>query len=119
MNWPDQSRAANPADASNDTPGDRFARLPKWAQQKLELLESNLATVTAERDAALDALGLTKADPYGPLRVPLGRSARFGLTTSTYVDVDPRGAGLTIRSNGGALVIRPQVSNSVTVDVER
>ena len=47
-----------------------------------------------------------------------GASFRLALGEHTTIDIEDRGGGLLgVRTNGGRIVIKPEVSNSVEVSV--
>lgn len=104
-------------------------KLPKWAQQRLELAEMRLKEKQADLDKAQDLLGWSEGE-YGQIFVP-DRDGRtdpviFGATSLDplgvfEVTMKPAPVGdellLEIRTSNSQLGIEPRSSNSVWAKV--
>lgn len=108
-----------------------LTKLPKWAQQRIVLLERTIAELKAQRNAGPETttdtyvdhiLGDTDAEKYQPLRkgaqvvfYPFDGYPKYrvGRLTATWSD---KRQALEIRSSGtGELQIIPDVSNAIHI----
>jgi len=98
-------------------------KLPKWAQQKIERLENDLA-YAKERLTAGPENSNTFADPYGDPR-PLGEGTAIEFHLG---GADDRHKRIRVRitergwldiNGGDMLIVRPNASNSIEVKSER
>ena len=104
-----------------ETDAEKMARLPKWAQQRITVLEQNLARAHAKLNAGPDDSD-TFADPYGEAQRPLGTGTRIdfvlrpGTGGSFHVNlVDGR-----LRVHGGdAVHVLPRAANAIEIELER
>lgn len=101
----------------------QFARLPKWAQEEIELLERRLDTMTEERNHWQNAAGYEQADAItlaptrrpARVRFPLGDDARIDVALQEHNG----NATLELMATGGTLVIEPSVTNVIHVSTTR
>jgi hypothetical protein len=98
-----------------------MSRLPKWAQDRITLLERNLADARA-RLAAGPEESDTFADPYMESVRPLGSGTRVRFGGRGYdgtFDVSWGDGELAIQCNSGgrSMAIMPQASNTVHMSV--
>lgn len=106
----------------------QLAKLPKWARRELERLTADLAAM-GERERARDA-GETGVEVEGyagvegwhlddraRVRWTLPYDARDGRPATVEVTRDRE--SVRISTSGGGLIVRPVVSNVVSIDVTR
>lgn len=107
------------------------SKLPRWAQQRIERLEADYASAV-ERLRARDA-GETVVEvrAYGgtgdgfhlsddaAVQWTLPYLARDGRPATVEVRLGRDATWLTVHASGGALNVRPSVSNSVLIGVEQ
>lgn len=94
-------------------------KLPKWARQRIDLAERNLAHVRDELAEARGAVGVVGQES-SDYRLRLTESkATYVLTLPSGESVDFFIVGDAMRLRGSKrLVLKPNVSNSVDVEVE-
>jgi hypothetical protein len=102
---------------------EQLARLPKYAQQHIELLESSLEAARAKLQEGPEDSTAT-LDPYHDTnRKPLGRNPhiRFKSDNGTRYDLRHDAAANTLKISGNApnhwdtFVVIPDVSNAVII----
>lgn len=100
---------------------DKAERLPRWARQRIAVLESDLRTVTAERDAVpsgaaelprIEIGTATLAAPDGYLPASSRVVFRFGARDFQRFAVHLEGEILHV-SGGAVLLIEPRASNVI------
>ena len=105
---------------------ERMERLPKWAQQEINRLTRDLATVreAVARLAPTDSTAVV-TDPYGQRGgtvgvAPRGEYVRFLLNQYDWLDVRVRydGSGFDVMGST-TLHIACQASNTVGIEVRR
>lgn len=93
--------------------------LPKWGQQKIAMLERDLAAAQA-RLAAGPEDSDTFAGPYNAVPRPLGKGTRIrfggmGYDSTFDVNLDETGLHVTAHTGSHAMAIVPNNSNTITV----
>lgn len=108
---------------------ERVAKLPRWAQQHIEILERDLAEAEKRIEAAqrgpedTDTIARIHADH--PLHLPAGTTVRFqlGAGYGEYIDCrieERRGGQKCLEIHGGEmLLLRPMSGNLANATVER
>lgn len=89
-----------------------LTKLPKWAQRKIRVLESDLAAAKAKLNDGPDGSRVI-LDPYSDFARPVGDPlVRFQYLDGQYIDVGFRGDVLTA-SAGDMLLVGPSAWNVV------
>lgn len=106
------------------------SKLPRWAQHHIARLEADLASLeqrARSRDAGQTAVEVVELaqrgmswhlDDHAIVRWTLPYDARDGRPATVEVRLSTDGQ-FRVSSSGGALILRPHVTNVVYVDVER
>ena len=114
---------------TGEKPMEDVTKLPKWAQHRLQVLQSNLESTQKHLRAALgEAPSRVQVDPYfsaytenqhGPRAYLRNHeTVRFIFSDQHYVDVSLRDYGVLVSGEASAdeLTIRPQSGNSFFVN---
>ena len=108
---------------------EQIAKLPKWAQRHIRVLEIDLSVARGRLAAAPDSD--TYASPYRNPPEPLGANTTIRLLLGgdlvtaerNYIDVrrdiDHKGRAYVYVNASDLLVVEPQASNTVRLRVER
>lgn len=93
---------------------ERVSKLPKWAQRKIELLEMRLREAEKRAEDNLALAGLQQ-DKYGDLIAPMKKRLHFVEGTNGISVRYEKGVLEVMGNGGGGLLIKPRVSNVVTI----
>ncbi len=103
---------------------ERLARLPKWAQRRIALLEMRVAEARARLEERGPEGSLVCADPFGDPPLELGDpTVQFRIGGGrAYDNIQVRltgdRRGLYIMGSEG-VVVRPGASNTLTIGLDR
>lgn len=107
-------------------PDPREAKLPKWVQQDLFVLRSNLESARSKLHPETIEGCDTWIQEYGPraenANRPIGKGTTIQFDTADgplYVQISNQGESIEVYSpGGGGVVVRPWVTNVIHVGVD-
>jgi hypothetical protein len=104
----------------------RFEKLPKWAQDGIRSLDRERRNAITERDVAKMESGEDDSNVHlvrglhgEDIRLPKHSGVKFFLGEGefSYIEVRIRDGRLNVASGIGSLVIHPQVTNVINLEV--